>query len=104
MALRLKLRPSARGDADAAQDWYDNIAPGLGEAFTDELLGMLSFLAQHPSVGSRRYAHLLPDASLRFWPLDRFPFLVFYRVSGAVLDVVRVLHERRDIDASLITH
>jgi len=104
VALRLKLRPAARGDANAAQDWYDDAAPGLGEAFTDELLSVLAFLAEHPSVGSRRYAHLLPDESLRFWSLDRFPFLVFYRVVGEVLDVVRVLHERRDIEASLIAH
>lgn len=86
MALRLKPHPAAGGDAEAAQDWYDNVAPGLGEAFTDELLGMLYFLAQHPTVDSRRYTHLLPDASLRFWPLDRFPFLIFYRVSGELLE------------------
>lgn len=104
MALRLKLRPAARTDADAAQDWYDDAAPGLGGAFTDELLSVLAFLVEHPSVGSRRYAHLLPDESLRVWSLDRFPFLVFYRVSDEVLDVVRVLHERRDIVASLIAH
>jgi toxin ParE1/3/4 len=102
VALRLRLRPAARHDANAAQDWYDDAAPGLGEAFTDELLNALSFLAEHASMGSRRYAHFLPDHSLRIWSLDRFPFLIFYRVSGEVLDVVRVLHERRDIVASLI--
>lgn len=32
------------------------------------------------------------------------PFLRFYRVVGEVLDVVRVLHERRDIEAILIAH
>ncbi|ODV42868.1 hypothetical protein AWV79_22740 [Cupriavidus sp. UYMMa02A] len=104
MALRLKLRPAARSDAHAAQDWYDDAAPGLAEAFTEELLSVLSFLAARPSIGSRRYAHFLPDASLRVWPLDRFPFLVFYRVSGEVLDIVRILHERRHIFADLITH
>jgi toxin ParE1/3/4 len=36
--------------------------------------------------------------------LFRADFLVFYQVVGEVLDVVRVLHERRDIEASLITH
>ncbi|BCL94209.1 MULTISPECIES: type II toxin-antitoxin system RelE/ParE family toxin [Ralstonia solanacearum species complex] len=65
---------------------------------------MLAFMDEPPSVGSRRYAHLLPDESLRVWSLDSFPFLVFYRVAGDVLDVVRVLHERRDIEASLIAH
>lgn len=104
MALRLRLRPAARGDANAAQDWYDDAAPRLGEAFTDELLSVLAFLVEHPSVGSRRYAHLLPDESLRVWSLDRFPFLVFYRVDGDMLDVLRILHERRDLVASLIRH
>ncbi|CAG2157245.1 type II toxin-antitoxin system RelE/ParE family toxin [Cupriavidus numazuensis] len=104
MALRLKLRPAARSDAHAAQDWYHDAAPGLGEAFTEELLGVLDFLTTHPGVGSRRYAHFLPDASLRVWALERFPFLVFYRVSDEVIDVVRILHERRDILADLIAH
>ncbi|SPD66871.1 conserved protein of unknown function (plasmid) [Cupriavidus taiwanensis] len=61
MALRLRLRPAARGDADAAQDWYDDAASGLGEAFTDELLSVLAFLVEHPTVGSR----LCPSASGR---------------------------------------
>ncbi|WP_432261560.1 type II toxin-antitoxin system RelE/ParE family toxin [Cupriavidus sp. TMH.W2] len=104
MSLRLRLRPAARRDAYDAQDWYDEAAPGLGEAFTDELLSALAFLAAHPAVGSRRYSHFLLDASLRVWALDRFPFLIFYRVSGETLDIVRVLHERRDIVASLIRH
>ncbi|MDW3688597.1 type II toxin-antitoxin system RelE/ParE family toxin [Cupriavidus sp. CV2] len=104
MTLHLRLRPSARKDANAAQDWYNDAAPGLGEAFTDEFVSALAFLAEHPSVGSRRYAHFLPGDSLRVWSLDRFPFLVFYRVNGDMLDVLRVLHERRDIVASLIAH
>ncbi|WP_366942080.1 type II toxin-antitoxin system RelE/ParE family toxin [Cupriavidus basilensis] len=46
----------------------------------------------------------MPGDSLRVWSFDRFPFLVFYRVNGDMLDVLRVLHERRDIVASLIAH
>jgi toxin ParE1/3/4 len=66
VAWRLKpRRPAACGDANAAQDWYDDAAPapGFGEAFTDELLSVLAFLLEHSSVGSRRYAHLLLDES-----------------------------------------
>lgn len=57
-----------------------------------------------PGVGSRRYAHFLPDQSLRVWQLDRFPFLVFYRIDGVWLEVLRVLHERRDLLPNLIAH
>ncbi|WP_269749277.1 type II toxin-antitoxin system RelE/ParE family toxin [Herbaspirillum autotrophicum] len=38
------------------------------------------------------------------WQLDHFPFLLFYRIDGQLLDVLRVLHERRDLSADLITH
>lgn len=30
--------------------------------------------------------------------------MLFYRVDGQLLDVLRVLHERRDLSADLITH
>lgn len=64
----------------------------LARPLPTSLLSVLAFLVEHPSVGSLRYAHLLPDESLRVWSFHRFPFLVFYRVSGDVLDFVRVLH------------
>lgn len=61
MGIGVRLRPAARDDVTAAQDWYEAVEP------------------------------------------DRFPFLVFYRVKGQLLEIVRVLHERRDIDANLIS-
>jgi toxin ParE1/3/4 len=47
---------------------------------------------------------LLAGNALRFWSLDRFPFLVFYRVQGDELQVLRILHERRDIPTAWMVH
>lgn len=40
---------------------------------------------------------------LRFWPLTRFPYLVFYVERDDHIDIWRVLHEQRDIPAWLVT-
>lgn len=102
--MLFKLSPVARRDILDITDYYAEIAVVLAERFVDELDATLHGLCFQPGVGSRRYAHFLMDQSLRVWQLDRFPFLLFYRIDGQSLDVLRVLHERRDLSADLITH
>lgn len=102
--MRFKLSPVAKGDILDISDYYADISVGLAERFVDELDATLHDLCFQPGVGSRRYAHFLADQSLRVWQLDHFPFLLFYRIDGQSLDVLRVLHERRDLSADLITH
>lgn len=102
--MRFKLSPVAKGDILDITDYYADISVGLAERFVDELDATLHGLCFQPGVGSRRYAHFLADQSLRVWQLDHFPFLLFYRIDGQSLDVLRVLHERRDLSADLITH
>jgi toxin ParE1/3/4 len=99
--MEFKLAPIARSDVLEITDYYAEISADLAERFVTELESTLHDLCFEPDMGSRRYAHLLPDQSLRVWQLDHFPFLLFYRVDG-MLDVLRVLHERRDILAALI--
>ncbi|MES2118804.1 MAG: type II toxin-antitoxin system RelE/ParE family toxin [Pseudomonadota bacterium] len=99
--MEFKLAPNARSDVLEITDYYAAISADLAERFVTELEATLHDLCFEPEIGSRRYAHFLPDQSLRVWQLDHFPFLLFYRVDG-MLDVLRVLHERRDILADLI--
>ncbi|WP_455285706.1 hypothetical protein [Cupriavidus necator] len=102
-ALNRGASPSASPfRAEGCPRRFNDVASGLGKAFTDEFLSTLAFLDEHPSVGSHLYAHFLPGDSLRVWSLDRFPFLVLYLVSSDALDMLRVLRERRDIVVSLI--
>ena len=100
--MEFKLAPVAKNDVLEITDYYTEISTELAERFVTELEATLHGLCFQPGVGSRRYAHFLPDQSLRVWQLDRFPFLLFYRVDGVWLDVLRVLHERRNLSASLI--
>jgi toxin ParE1/3/4 len=102
--MRLRVYPAALADADEACDWYNHAQAGLGEEFAQELEQALDVLLRQPGMGSKRYAYLLEGNALRFWALDRFPFLVFYRVQGDALQVLRILHERRDIPTAWMLH
>lgn len=101
--MEFKLTPAAKCDVTEISDYYAEISAELAERFISELQTTLQDLCFEPSIGSRRYAHLLPDQSLRTWHLDHFPFLLLYRIDGLEIEVLRVLHERRDLAANLIS-
>jgi toxin ParE1/3/4 len=100
--MEFKLAPIARRDVLDIADYYNEISIELVERFVTELESTLQGLCCRPGVGSRRYEHFLEDRSLRVWQLGQFPFLIFYRVDDDLIDVLRVLHERRDLSAALI--
>ncbi len=90
----------------AQQDVEDALAYYMAEAAEAAALGFIDALEQayahigrHPATGSPRYAHELNLAGLRFWPLTRYPYLVFYVERSDHVDVWRVLHGQRDIPA-----
>jgi hypothetical protein len=58
-----------------------------------------SHIGRHPATGSPRYALDLNLPGLRFWPLKRYPYLVFYVARSDPIDVWRALHGQRDIPA-----
>jgi toxin ParE1/3/4 len=90
----------------ANRDIEDAVAYYLGEGaeraalgFIDELEEAYFHISRHPGTGSMRYAHELNLPGLRFWPLTRFPYVVFYFEQSDRIDVWRVLHGQRDIPA-----
>ena len=101
--MQLKLSAVAKRDLIDITDYYTEISITLADRFVNETNSALNQLYHQPGLGSPRYAHFLLDRSLRMWQLDHFPFLIFYRVDGESLVVLRVLHERRDLSADLIT-
>jgi toxin ParE1/3/4 len=97
---RVVLRPVADQDIDEAINHY--LGADASEAaldFIGELEKAHSHLCRQPASGSPRYAHELNLPGLRFWPLTRFPYLVFYFERDDAVDVWRVLHAQRDIPA-----
>lgn len=96
----LHWHPQARRDADEASTWYaEQGGLALELAFTDALEAATEQIARHPGIGSTRYATFLKTHTLRFWPLKKFPHLVFYVERELQIDIWRVLHAQRDIPA-----
>lgn len=95
-------RELANQDVEEAIDYY--LAEATAKAalgFVDALEKAYAHIARHPASGSPRYAHQLGLVDLRFWRLDRHPYLIFYVEHAEHIDVWRVLHEQRDIPAWL---
>lgn len=93
-------RELANRDVEEAIDHYLVEATAkVALGFVDELEKAYAHIASHPTSGSPRYAHQLGLADLRFWPIGRYPYLVFYVECDEHIDVWRVLHEQRDIPA-----
>lgn len=98
------VRPRALAQADidaAAMHYLGEAGAGLALACVDSVERAFSQLGAHPGSGAGRYAHALDLPGLRFWPLRRFPYLIFYVERADHVDVWRVLHASRDVPAWL---
>ena len=69
--------------------------------FARELAAAVDHVARQPASGSPRYAEVVGIAGLRQWPVRGFPYLLFYVEMPDRVRVLRILHGRRDIPASL---
>ena len=100
--MRARLRAVAANDVEAAVAYYrEEAGHEIALDFVDALEAAISHLQQHPFTGSLRFAFELEIPELRSWPLQKFPYLIFYMPDEQEIDVWRVLHARRDIPAHL---
>lgn len=91
----------AEADIESSLTFYAAESAQLALEFIDALEHAARHIELHPGTGSPRYAHELNIPQLRYWPLKRFPFALFYIEHGNHLDVIRCVHMSRDIPASL---
>ncbi len=100
--MQAKLRSLAANDIDAGVAYYRNEAgQQIALDFVNALESAINHLRLHPLSGSLRFAYELEIPELRSWPLQKFPYLVFYMPDNDHIDIWRVLHARRDIPAYL---
>ncbi|MBY0324937.1 MAG: type II toxin-antitoxin system RelE/ParE family toxin [Reyranella sp.] len=91
-------REAARRDVEAAIDYYNSEADiDVAFGFIDALQTTYRSIADHPALGSPRYANELGLSGLRTRILRRYPYLVFYVERDDHIDIWRVLHAHRDI-------
>ena len=105
MSLRVVQTPESLADVALQADYYaQKESFVLAQRFTEAVKATVRLLAVHPSIGKKTdYAH--PKlAGIRFF-LVRKPFdrhLIFYRVCGNTLVIIRIIHGLRDLPRRLL--
>ena len=98
----LLQRKAAQHDInDAFERYLQDANEAIALRFLAALDSLFSQLSTFPASGSNRYADALAIDGLRDAVTLRFPYIVFYFEREQHVDIVRVLHQERDL-ASLI--
>jgi len=87
--VTVRFRSEAASDVVLAREWYDAQRPGLGEDFVQSLERVIDLVSALPEA--------FPEIAvgLRRALLGRFPYAVYYRLDGDLVDVIACLHTRR---------
>ncbi len=91
---RIFKRPLARSDLTEIWDYIADDNETQADAFIDRIDQKFQTLASHPNMG--RYREELAEG-LRSFPIGRH--VIFYRVISGGIEIVRVLHGSRDLNA-----
>ena len=103
MNARFQLTPQAIDDLDAV--WWtiaeDN--RDAAERVETEILATCQRLAKHPRMGAKRQD--ITGLPVRFWTVTKFPnYVIVYRPETVPLQVVAVLHGKRDLKEVIEDH
>jgi toxin ParE1/3/4 len=97
---RVRMDPAADADIDECFAYIaaDNLS--AAERFTNATQDALDKLAAMPGMGRIREFSNPRLQGLRSWPIRGFGnYLIFYRPIADGIEVLRILHGARDIDA-----
>jgi plasmid stabilization system protein ParE len=87
--IRAAWHPLAKRELFEAQDFYEDRAAGLGEAFLESVEAAILLVRRHPQSGS------VTGASLRQSRVPRFPYSLIYRVEAERIFILAVAHDKR---------
>lgn len=90
MTYRVRVQVRAERDLAEAQQWYESQREGLGKEFRAEVDRVLGQLLDHPLM------YPLVEKRVRRAGVDRFPYLIFYVVTGDLVSVIACFHGHRD--------
>ena len=97
------LRPAAAKEIDEIADYIAKDNPKAAARFYREVGRALDLLAAFPAIGSLHPVRKKQLEGLRSWPISGFRnYVIFFLPIGrAGVDVVHVLHGKRDVDQIL---
>ena len=97
MPLRIRRGAKARADQDAIWLYIATDNLDAADQQIDRLHEAIGRLAEYPDVGRQRLEF---GTTLRAFPVDQY--VLFYRVTPGILDIVRILHAARDVTPDML--
>jgi toxin ParE1/3/4 len=91
---RRRIRPDANRDLDSIWSFIATDNPRAADAMIDRLTEAFDMLLTMPLAGHARSEF---GGSLRSFPVKNY--VIFYAAVSEGIDIVRVFHSRREIDA-----
>ena len=96
MNAPFQFTPLATEDLDAIWWFIADDNPEAADRVEMEIVATCRRLAKHPRMGTKRRD--ITPLPLRFWTVTRFPnYVIVYRPETVPLQVVAVLHGKRDL-------
>ena len=90
MARSVRYHPLFESDVRNAADWYDGRSPGLGTDFVFRVRATVDRLLADPA------RHSTAEFGIRYLPVERFPYIVFYDLTEVEVLVVGVMHTSQE--------
>lgn len=88
--MLLRFHPEAVREAQAARRWYADRDPAAAEAFMADLDHAVQAITRLPDAWPQF------EAGTRRRLLRRFPYCLIYRRREELIEVVAVMHEKRE--------
>jgi plasmid stabilization system protein ParE len=90
MSHRVIYRRIAQREFDEAVDYYEQRQTGLGERFADAVQSIMRRISRNP------LAHAIVYKDVRKAVVQRFPYVIYYRVETTQVIVIAVFHSKRN--------
>jgi plasmid stabilization system protein ParE len=87
--MKIRILRSALEDLATAREFYDAQSDGIGDYFFDALFTEIDSLTLYAGIHPIRLG-------FHRMVVQRFPYCIYYRLSGEEATVYRVLDARRD--------
>jgi plasmid stabilization system protein ParE len=91
MKRTLRVSPEAEAELQSAAIWYEEKRPGLGIEFVAVVDKAFESILENPEASPVWRA----DRPYRKRFLKRFPYVAFFRIDGATVEIVAVAHAKR---------
>ncbi len=93
--LEIKFSPAAQNDLLDAWEYIANNNIAAADVLVERLFAAASKLAVQTLLGRER-----PElaSGIRSLVVSRTRYILFYRITARSIEIVRVLHQSRDID------